>query len=87
VATFIIETYLSRAGTGDLEDATVRLRTAIARVATADRQVRHIRSFYVPADEMAIHLVEAAALEDAVRLGAEAGLTPDRIVEVEPAAG
>ena len=87
VATFLIETYLSRARSGDIEDAIDRLRDAVASAAVPDRPVRHIRSFYVPEDEMAIHVVEAASLEDAARLSSAAGLGPDRIVLAQPATG
>ena len=87
VATYVIETYLSRTRTGELDAATSRLREAVAAAATRDGPVRHLRSYFVPEDEMCFHVVEAPSLESTVELSRRAGLSAERIVEAEPAAG
>ena len=93
MATYVIETYLSRTRTGELDAATSRLRAAIAAVAavpatgTTGVPVRHVRSFFVPEDEMCFHVVEAPSIETAAEIGRRASLSPERIVEAEAAPG
>jgi hypothetical protein len=87
VATFVIETYQSRARPGELELATDRLREAVAAASTVERPVHHVRSFFVPEDEMCFHVVEAPSLQTTVDVSRQAGLVPERIVEAEAAAG
>ncbi len=86
MATFVIETYLSRARAADLDDAIARLYVAIAAMrAGAGRSPgpmpRHLRSYYVADDEIAYHIVEASSADVVDALSRAAGLTPDRIVE------
>ena len=81
MATFVIETYLSRARAGDLDRAIADLRAAVARAASTATGVRHVRSFYIHDDEMAFHIVEARSVEVVGEVARRAGLTPDRIVE------
>jgi hypothetical protein len=90
VATFLAETYLSRERAEELPAATARLEAAAAELArgrTGDGgaaprvATRHVRSYFVPADETCIHVIEApsrAAVEAVVGL---AGIAADRIVE------
>ena len=87
MATFVIETYLSRARASELEAVTARLRDAIA-VLTIDRAgtespVRWLHSYFVPEDEVCLHILEAASAEAALEAGSRAGLTAERIVEAE----
>jgi hypothetical protein len=91
VATFLIETYLPRGRSAEMESATSNLRS-VARDAPPDAPldappVRYLRSFYVPDDEMAFHVVEAPSLEATVELTRRAGLSPERIVETEASSG
>lgn len=92
MATFIIETYLSRARSGTLEAMANRLRAAINRPTGGgvppDRAAsRYLRSFYVADDEIAYHVVESGTAESAAELSRAAGLKPERIVEAQPAPG
>ena len=103
VATFVIETYLSRARSSALDDIAGRLRAAIdgsdgeprvlARVAAAEPAgaragpPRYLRSFYVADDEIAYHLIEIDTAEAAAELSRVAGLVPERILEAEAATG
>lgn len=92
VATFIIETYLSRARSSALEEMAARLRAAIDRPAggggsPVPSAPSYLRSFYVADDEIAYHLVETGTAEAAAELSRAAGLVADRIVEAEAAAG
>ena len=85
MATFVIETYLSRTHTGELDAATARLRAAVDASPPIEGLVRHVRSFFVPEDEMCFHVVEAPSIETTLELSHRAGLSPERIVEAEPA--
>ena len=78
----MIETYLSRARSADLDRVTADLRAAIARAHEVDPAVRHVRSFFVADDEMAYHIIEATSIETVNELARAVGLLPDRIVEV-----
>ena len=79
--TFVIETYLPRTRAEDLDRAVAELQRAAAAASSPEARARHIRSFYVGADELLYHLVEAPSLEVITLIGHAAGLTADRIVE------
>jgi hypothetical protein len=82
VATFVIESYLSRARAGDFDRSVAELRHAVeVAAAGGDRSIRHVRSYYVADDEIAYDVVEASSSETVEQLARDAGLTPDRIVE------
>lgn len=87
MATYVIETYQSRTHPGELDAATSRLRAAVAAAPAIEGPVRHVRSFFVPEDEMCFHVVEAPSIETTTELSRRAGLVPERIVEAEAAAG
>ncbi len=77
MVTYLAETYLSRERGGELSAATARLEAAaMGQVAT-----RHVRSYFVQADETCIHVIEAPSLAAAEALVRHAGITADRIVE------
>jgi hypothetical protein len=84
VTTFVIETYLSRARASEVEAETARIRAAIARLtidpAGPEPPVRWLFSYFVPDDEMCVHLIEAASVTVALRATELASLTPERVV-------
>ena len=81
VATFVIETYLSRARAGELPEAIRRLREAVSLGPASDPPIRYVRSFFVAEDEMCSHVVEAPSIQVTMELSERAGLQHDRIVE------
>ena len=78
MAIFLAETYLSRERAPDLASITGRLRDAPPAL-----PVRHLFSYFVADDEIAVHCLEGPT-PHAVRFALErAGLAPDRIVEAQ----
>ena len=87
MATFVIESYLSAARSRELGDGIQRLRAAIRACSLGAGAVRHVRSYYVPTDELAFHLVEARSIEVVSAIATIADIATERIVEAEPATG
>ena len=91
MATYVIETYLSRARAAEFEAVTARLRDAIAATvmarSNAEPPVRLIRSYFVPEDETCFHVLEALSTEAAAEIGRRAGLSPERVLEAEATEG
>ena len=88
MATFVIETYLSRARAAELDDMAARLRQATGgngRSPAGRAASRYLRSYFVADDEIAYHLVESGSPEAAAELSRAAGLVPERILEAEAA--
>ena len=63
------------------------MREVAGKPRPGEPPVRYVRSFYVPQDEMAFHVVEAPSIEATVELSRRAGLSPERIVETEGTPG
>jgi Protein of unknown function (DUF4242) len=90
VATFLIETYLSRERAGEMDVQAARLVHAIAQIVAAaspDRglRLRHARSYFVSDDETCFHIIEAPSADVVAEIARRAGLTPDRVVEASSA--
>ena len=78
---YLIESYLPRSRAGELSAAVSRLRRATESRAAAGAAVRHIRSTFVPSDELCLHLFEA---EDEATVGEasrRAAIEPARVVQ------
>ncbi len=73
---FILETYVTRLPTGGLDDLVVR-----AKQATAGTSVSHIRSYFVPEDDMCMHVFEGPSVAAVQEIADSAGLETERIVQ------
>ncbi len=79
MASFVVETFVP----GDAQDRFAAEADAILTAASAagvDVQVRVLRSYLVPSDEMGFHVIEADSLEDVAWVTALAGIDVERIV-------
>jgi len=89
VATFLIETYLSRERAADVEQQAASLEGVIAAIVAARSgaraHLRHVRSYFVPDDETCFHVIEAPSADVVAEIARRAGLTVDRVVEASSA--
>lgn len=84
---YLVESYLPRGREDELSHAALRAGRVAAALRAEGRHVRHLRSTFLPADEICVHLFEAdsAALVD--EASRRAGIPSERIVEAVPAGG
>jgi uncharacterized protein DUF4242 len=78
---FIVELFLSRASSDDIDKIDARARAAAAELAREGAPVRHLRSTHVPEDEMCLLLYEAPNRELALEASRRAGVTSERVLE------
>ena len=78
---YLIEGYLPRSRSAGLTESVARLRCAAKALSAEGTPVRHLRSSFLPADELFHHLVEAESAEAAIDAIKRAGIAPDRITE------
>jgi hypothetical protein len=78
---YLAEFYLP-AGEADLADLALRARSAAA-MAGSGRAVRFVRAMHAVADESCFAWYEADAADIVVAAGLAAGLTVDRVVEID----
>ena len=81
--TFLVETYLSRAQAGELDDTVARLRAAAEMTSPSGDAVRYLRSTFVPEDETCFHVLEGPSLRAIAIVSERAALSPIRIVEAQ----
>jgi hypothetical protein len=82
---YLIEGYLPRSRASELPAAADRLRLAADALVAEGVQVRHVRSSFLPADELFLHVVEAESAEAAGYATRRAGISPERITTEEVA--
>ncbi len=81
---YLVDAYLPRSRAAELSDLIGRLRAAAEELTAEGTQVRHVRSSFLPADELFLHLMEAESPEAAGEATRRAGLAPEHIVEALP---
>jgi hypothetical protein len=82
---YLIEGYLPRSRASELSAAADRLRLAADALAAEGVQVRHVRSSFLPSDELFLHVLEAESAEAAGNATSRAGISPERITTEEVA--
>jgi hypothetical protein len=81
---YLIESYLPRSHAADLSDAVAAVRRAAEELTAEGVLVRHVRSSFLPADELFLQLLEAPSAEAAGEATRRAGIVPERIAEAVP---
>jgi hypothetical protein len=82
MATFVVELYVPRGDARGRSTLDRRVRKATEEISAGGVPVRHVRSVFVPEDEIALQFFEASAAEVVVEVSRRAGLAYERIVEV-----
>ncbi|HEX5896883.1 MAG TPA: hypothetical protein VFY47_11195 [Thermoleophilaceae bacterium] len=78
---YLVDGYLPRSRSGELAELIARLRAAAEELTAEGTTVRHVRSSFLPADELFLHLIEAESPEAAGEASRRAGIATERIVE------
>ncbi|MGH3017207.1 MAG: hypothetical protein ACRDLU_02390 [Gaiellaceae bacterium] len=81
MATYVAELYLPRGDMRERSRLDRRVRKATEEISAGGVPVRHVRSVFVPEDEIALQFFEAPAAEVVVEVSRRAGLAYERIVE------
>jgi hypothetical protein len=81
---YLIEGYLPRSRAAELSETVARMREAADELTAEGITVRHVRSSFVPADELFMHVLEAPSAEAAGEATRRAGIAPERISEAVP---
>ena len=79
MATFVVETYLSRAADGEPDSTIGRVMSAADDLSAAGETVRYLRSIFIPDDETVLLLFEADSVEVVRAVTIRADLDADRI--------
>ena len=78
---YFAESYLPRIRAAELRDAARRARLAAEALAAEGLRVRHVRTSFLPDDEVCLHLFEAPSADAVSEAMRRAALAVDRIVE------
>jgi hypothetical protein len=81
---YVIEGYLPRSRASELPDAVACLRAAAEALTAEGVPVRHVRSSFLPGDELFLHVLEAESVTAAGAATERAGIAPERITEEVP---
>ena len=83
VTRYLVELYVSRAGSGGADGAAQRARSAAEAMAREGLPVRWLRAIFVPEEETCFYLFEAASAELVRAVGERAGISFDRVLEAD----
>ena len=78
---YLIESYLPRSRSNELRALVERLRSATEALTAEGARVRHLRSTFVPNDELCLHLLEAESAAMVGEASRRAAIEPARVVQ------
>jgi hypothetical protein len=81
---YLVESYLPRGRAQELPRAVERARAAAELLAARGALVRHLRSTFLPEDELCLHLFDADSVALVREASRRAGITAERVVEAVP---
>lgn len=79
---YLVESHLARSRAAELATTASRARSAAEAMRLEGISVRHVRSAFLAADEICLHVFEAPSAEVASEASRRAAIAYDRIVEV-----
>jgi hypothetical protein len=79
--TYLAESYLPRIRVADLHETARRARLGAEALAAEGLRVRHLRTSFLPDDEVCLHVFEAPSADAVSEAMRRAALAVDRIVE------
>jgi len=82
MASFLLEIYTPGSAASGLDRLTAQARAAAEHAAQAGLEVRHVRSFVTPGDQVCFHVFEAPSAETLTRMSELANFDHERITEV-----
>jgi hypothetical protein len=80
---YLIEAYLPRSRSAELPATVSRLRRAAESLTAEGARVRHLRSTFVPGDEICLHLFEAESAAMVGEASRRAAIEPARLVQAQ----
>jgi hypothetical protein len=83
---YLIESYLPRSRAAELPTVVARLRDATEALTAEGERVRHLRTTFLPSDELCFHLLEAEAAATVGEASRRAAIQPARVVQALPVA-
>jgi hypothetical protein len=83
---YLIESYLPRSRSNELAAEVGRLRRATESLTAEGVRVRHVRSTFLPNDELCLHLLEAESAMTVGEASRRAAIEPARVVQALPVA-
>jgi hypothetical protein len=81
---YLVEGFLPRSRAAELTEQVAHVRDTAAALSADGTPVRHVRSSFLPADELFLHVLEAESPEAAGEAITRAGIDAERIVEAVP---
>jgi hypothetical protein len=84
---YLIESYLPRSRSGELRALADRLRRATETLTAEGARVRHLRSTFLPNDELCLHLLEAESAAIVSEASRRAAIEPARVEQALSVAG
>jgi hypothetical protein len=84
---YLVESYVPRGSSEELEAVAARARAAARAVSAQGKPVRYVRSALLPRDELCLHLFEADSADWVSEASELAGIAAERVVPavLEPA--
>jgi hypothetical protein len=83
---YLIEAYLPRWRSRELPATVRRLEHAAESLVAEGTPVRHVRSTFLPGDELCLHLLEAESAATVREASRRAAIEPARVVPAQPVA-
>ena len=78
---YLIESYLPRSRSGELHALADRLRRVTESLTAEGARVRHLRSTFLPNDELCLHLLEADSAAMVSEASRRAAIEPARVMQ------